>query len=381
MFKKTIVFLTAVAVFTAASFCCSDAVSAPEVSAESAVLYCADSGEILFQKNANEKMSIASTTKIMTALIACESGRLADEITVTKEMVSVEGTSMGLLPGDKVTVRGLIYGMLLASGNDAANTVAIALAGSLENFAVLMNSKADALGMSNTNFVNPSGLTDENHYSTCRDMALLAAYALKNDVFSTVCASKNAALYYGNPPYRRVLSNHNKLLSVYDGANGVKTGFTKAAGRCLVSSAQRNGVTLIAVTLNDGNDWEDHTQMLDYGFMQCMSESRSFRLTDISVPVVGGDIGSVNAVCDSDYSVCGNDIDDDLISYKICKAPFVYAPVKKDTTIGFVSIFYNNIEICNIPLTASADVGAAPKEEKKKFSVRFREILEGIFRH
>ena len=207
------------------------------VSAQHAAIVELKSGRLIGGKAENERASMASTTKIMTSLLLCENADLDEEITVTEKMTAVEGTSMGLMPGDKVHYRDLLYGMLLASGNDAANAAAISIAGSIDNFARMMNSRAAQIGMKNTNFVTPSGLDDEQHYSTAYDMALLACEAMKNADFAAACASSRATLEYGNPPYKRTLTNHNKLLKMYEDCVGIKTGFTKKSGRCLVSCA------------------------------------------------------------------------------------------------------------------------------------------------
>ena len=201
-------------------------VSALDVSAKAAVVICGDTGEVLFSKSHNERLPMASTTKIMTGLLLCEYGNLDREITVTAEMVRVEGSSMGLLVGDKVTLHDLLYGLMLASGNDAANTIAIVVAGSIGDFAELMNRKAKEIGLKDTNFVTPSGLDDENHYTSAYDLAMLTKYAMQNEDFAKAVGSKSAVLNYGNPPYRRTLINHNKLLKSVDGCVGVKTGFT-----------------------------------------------------------------------------------------------------------------------------------------------------------
>ena len=190
--------------------------SAVSNSAKAAVVINGDTGEVIYAKNQSERLPMASTTKIMTGLLLCEYGNLDREITVTDEMVRVEGSSMGLLCGDKVTLHDLLYGLMLASGNDAANTIAIVIAGSCQKFAEMMNNKAKEIGLSNTSFVTPSGLDDQNHYSTAYDMALLTKYALKNADFAAAVSSKSATLNYGNPPYRRTLTNHNKLLNMVD---------------------------------------------------------------------------------------------------------------------------------------------------------------------
>ena len=229
-------------------------VSAVSSSAKAAAVINGDTGEALYAQNADMRLPMASTTKIMTSLLLCEHGNLRNEITVTADMLRVEGSSMGLLPGDTVTLHDLLYGMLLASGNDAANVTAIAISGSVTAFAELMNKRAAELGLKNTHFVTPSGLDAEEHYTTARELALLAAFALKNEEFAKAAASKTATLCYGNPPYKRTISNHNKLLKLYDGAIGVKTGFTKKSGRCLVSAARRDGKLAVAVTLCDPDD-------------------------------------------------------------------------------------------------------------------------------
>lgn len=235
-------------------------------SAESAILIEAETGAVISEKNADERRAMASTTKIMTAILTIEAGDLDKEFTVDSYAIMVEGTSMGLQEGDRVSRRDLLYGILLPSGNDAANAAAVSVGGSIPAFVKMMNEKAQALGLSNTHFVTPSGLDADGHYTTARDLAALAAYAMKNETFREIVSSKSKKLEFGNPPYPRTLYNSNKMLSNYEGAIGIKTGFTDNARRCLVSAAERNGVTLIAVTLNAPDDWNDHTKMLDYGF-------------------------------------------------------------------------------------------------------------------
>ena len=297
MIKRFSALLVIVIVFTSCCF----TVRGLSVSASSAVLMVADTGEVLFEKNAHQRRGIASTTKIMTALLTAECATPDRVVVTTPEMVNVEGTSMGLKVGDKVTFRDLIYGMLLASGNDAANTAAIAVDGNIPSFAARMNKRAAEIGMTNTNFVTPSGLDDENHYSTAYDMALLGCHALKNTVFSQACSTTSAKLCYGNEPYTRYLSNHNRLLKSFDGAVGIKTGFTKKSGRCLVSAATRNGATLVCVTLNAPDDWNDHKKMLEYGFEQVSIKKIYVKVNDMSV--IGGAEQSVSLSLYSDLQV------------------------------------------------------------------------------
>lgn len=231
---------------------------AVQLSAAAAILMDADSGEILFEKDAGRCMRIASTTKIMTALVALERAKLTDTITVTASHM-VEGSSMYLKPGETVTVEELLYGLMLCSGNDAALALADCCGG-LDAFVQAMNEKAAALGMKDTSFANPNGLDDENHYSTARDMAVLVAYAAEDPTFRRICSTKTATV--GG----RSMTNHNKLLRQIEGCIGMKTGYTKAAGRTLVSCAERQGRRLVAVTLCDGNDWADHKTLYEMGF-------------------------------------------------------------------------------------------------------------------
>lgn len=236
---------------------CADA---PSVSARHAILMDADTGAVLYEKDADAQSLIASTTKIMTGLLVCESCDLDEKVTVTADAVGIEGSSVYLKAGETLTVRDLLYGMLLHSGNDAATALALHISGSVEQFAEQMNKKARELGLQNTHFANPHGLDDEGNYGSARDLATLTSYALKNPDFAQAVRTKS---------YRageRYFTNHNKLLWRCEGVIGVKTGFTKKAGRILVSAAERNGRTLICVTVSAPDDWNDHCRLLDYGF-------------------------------------------------------------------------------------------------------------------
>ena len=230
------------------------------VSAQYAVLMDGRTGRILYDKGADERSLIASTTKIMTALIVCEQCNVLDRMRVPKEAVGIEGSSMYLREGEVLTLQELLYGLMLSSGNDAAVALAIYCGGTVEGFAQLMNDKARQLGMKDTHFENPNGLDSPDHYSTARDLAVLASYAMENPIFAKTVSAKTVTI--GN----RSLRNHNKLLWQVEGADGVKTGYTKAAGRILVSSAVRNGRRLICVTINAPNDWNDHALLLNDGF-------------------------------------------------------------------------------------------------------------------
>lgn len=351
----------------------------PKVSALAAVLISADTGEIVYSVNCDKKLPMASTTKIMTTLLCLESGDLDEEFTVDSEAIKVEGSSMGLQENDIVTKYALCCGMLLPSGNDAANAAAVKIAGSIEAFADMMNERAAEIGMTRTHFVTPSGLEGEGHGSSAYDMALLAREALKNETFLEICSSKSIKLSFGNPPYERWLSNTNKLLDMYDGVYGVKTGFTDEAGRCLVSACERGGVRLICVTLNDKNDWNDHMAMYDYGFGIMHSISPEIPEC-IELNVVGADCERVSAVASGEpVKIATTEESLSEFAYEIVAPPFVYAPVAAGDELAQLRVTYKNREVCRIPLYAQEDC-SAPVHEKKTDSGKnpFKKALDKL---
>lgn len=353
---------------------CSLRVGAVSTSAKAAILINADTGEVIYEQNAKEKLPMASTTKIMTALLLCEKGEMEKQITVTAEMVRVEGTSMGLMAGDKVSHKSLLYGMLLASGNDAANVTAYALGGTVDGFVKMMNQKAEELGLYNTHFETPSGLDGDEHYTTAEDLARLARVCLENELFAEAAASKSATLEYGNPPYRRTLTNHNKLLKTFEGAIGVKTGFTKKSGRCLVSAAERDGKRVIAVTLNDPNDWADHTALLNYGLDCIKTTEISPDIKEYSIPVIASSRQSIN-VSVEDFSV--NSLDGKGFSYKINLPKFVYAPIEKGQTVGNIVYYKEGKEIARKDIVTEEKIEKIT--EKKSFLDNFKKCFKYIF--
>ncbi len=253
------------------------------ISAESAALCEASGRTLLVEKNADRRMPMASTTKIMTALVALEKAPLDRVVKIPKEAAGIEGSSVYLTAGDCYTIEMLLYALMLQSANDAAAAIAYAVGGSIEGFAALMNERAEELGLCNTHFANPHGLDDPAHYTTASDLALLAAEALDNPDFFTIVSTRKhtfTATDGGNP---RLLVNHNKMLLLYEGAVGVKTGFTKKSGRCLVSAAKRDGMTLVAVTLDAPSDWGDHRTLLDFGFShyenRCLAAAGEISIT------------------------------------------------------------------------------------------------------
>lgn len=335
-----------------------------ELSAQSAVLITADSKLVLYDRFKDEKLPMASTTKIMTALLALEKAEeIGDPVVdITREMVMVEGSSMGLREGDRLQLSGIVQGMMLCSGNDAANAIALFIGGSAEGFAALMNSRAAEIGMKHTNFVTASGLDDENHYTTAYDMALLGAAAMQNPQFAEICASKKLNIRFENPEKTVWLSNHNKLLGMYEGCVGMKTGYTKKSGRCLVSAATRNGVTLIAVTLNAADDWQDHTKMLDMGFAKTALQEFDESGFSAEVPVAGtaGDsnitVQGINGGAAAIYAE-----DAAALRREICLPAFVYAPVSQGETVGTITYYAGSVKVCSLPLKAATSVAYEKK--------------------
>lgn len=357
-----------------------NAVSLSGISAKASIIIDAQSGKVIAGKNEYEKLPMASTTKIMTTLMLLESGGLDEEFKVDNSAIMVEGSSMGLCEDDIVTKRALCYGMMLPSGNDAANETAVLLGGSAEEFAAMMNEKAVQLGLNDTHFVTPSGLHDNNHYSTAYDMAKLTAEALKNETFREICGTKSIKLTFGNPPYERWLVNTNKLLTLYDGCIGVKTGFTDEAGRCLISAAEKNGVTLICVTLNAPNDWNDHIRMYDYGFSVTESRSADFDFSDLYVDVAGGDTDMVK-VAPADvptYTIVNGEIPE--MSYKVTLDKFIYAPVAKGRKAGIIEFYSGNKLIMTTDLTAENGCGAVIEEYKPKWYEIIVEWFKGLIK-
>ena len=313
------------------------------ISAEKAILVDATTNRVLYEKSADERSLIASTTKIMTALVVCEQCNVLDRFRIPKEAVGIEGSSMYLQEGEVLTVQELLYGLMLHSGNDAAVALAIYCGGTVEGFAQLMNDKAHRLGLTGTHFENPNGLDSPGHYSTARDLAVLAAYAMRNPIFSKIVSTKTVTV--GD----RTLRNHNKLLWRLEGADGVKTGFTVAAGRILVSSATRSGRRLVAVTINAPDDWRDHEKLLNDGFeryhiQKIVSEA------DIlgEVEVAAGDAGMVQlqAVNEFFYALAEGENPQIILQ----EPAFVYAPVAKGQSAGFAYVCLDDQVIGKISL-------------------------------
>ncbi len=331
---------------------------ASALSAQRAAVMDAATGRLLFSKNADQRSLIASTTKIMTALLICEKCNVLDQMRIPKEAVGVEGSSMYLQEGEKLTLQELLYGLMLSSGNDAAVALALYCSGSIEEFANQMNDKAVKLGMTQTHFVNPNGLDAENHYSTARDLAILASYAMENPIFSKTVSTKTITIG------QRALRNHNKLLWRYPGADGVKTGFTRAAGRILVSSATKNRRRLVAVTINAPDDWNDHAHLLDDGFSKynlqrivTMGDCVGYR------ELVGGNAERVSVLAAENYVYS---IAADETPQLLLPGPgFLYAPVVEGGDAGYAYVILSGKAVDKIPVVYGETVEIKQPEEKK----------------
>lgn len=317
--------------------------AAPELSARSAILVDAASGRVLCEKNAGRKSLIASTTKIMTGLLVAEAGKLDEEYTIPPEAVGIEGSSLYLREGETLTREQLLYGLMLRSGNDAAVALALAVAGDVESFVARMNGRAAELGLTDTHFANPNGLDDDGNYSTARDLAALTRTAMENETFAKVVGTKEYR--FGN----RVLINHNKLLWRCEGAVGVKTGYTKKAGRLLVSAAERDGQRLIAVTIDAPSDWADHAALLDYGYSEYTRTVLLPAGARIGAArVVGGESVLVQAVLTRELSyplLPGEEPE-----LRLNLPEFVYAPVETAELAGSVQAVLDGEVVAEVPL-------------------------------
>ena len=351
---KRIIAGTAAALLAAVLLC---PVRAQALSAEKAIVLDGVSGRVLYEKNADSQSLIASTTKIMTALVICEQCNVLDRMRIPKEAVGIEGSSMYLKEGEVLTLQELLYGLMLSSGNDAAVALAIYCGGTVEGFAELMNDKARILGLRNTHFENPNGLDSPGHYSTARDLAVLAAYAMDNPIFAKTVSTKSIRVG------ERYLTNHNKLLWRVEGADGVKTGFTKAAGRILVSSATRDNRRLVAVTLNAPSDWQDHTSLLNEGFARYSVQTvvRKGQLVG-TVEVEGGENCRVQLRADGDFAF--SLAEGEHPQLMVPGPGFVYAPVTEGAEAGFAYVLIDGSAVGKVPIVYGQTIEQTVEEEK-----------------
>lgn len=335
-------------------------VRARAVSAQRAYALDAVSGRALYEKNADSPALIASTTKMMTALIVCEQCNVLDRMRIPKEAVGIEGSSMYLREGEVLTVQELLYGLMLSSGNDAAVALAIYCGGTVEGFVERMNDKARTLGLSNTHFENPNGLDSPGHRSTARDLARLAAHAMENPVFYKTVSARTVTVG------ERVLTNHNKLLWRVEGADGVKTGYTKAAGRILVSSATRQGRRVIVATLDAPADWEDHARLLEEGFGRytvrtVLKEGQTVG----SLEVAGGQSARVEVLAAEDFSYAL--AKEENLAVALPGPGFVYAPAVEGAEAGYAYLLLNGKAVGKVPVVYGQTVEQEPERAKKHF--------------
>ncbi len=367
--KKIVCFSLCVILFFAFPIC------ANAYSAQSIVVMEHSTLSIIDGVRYDKKMPMASTTKIMTALVTLESVALSQKVVIPKEATGVEGSSMYLVCGETLTVEQLLYGLMLTSGNDAAVALSIAVAGSQNAFVEMMNQKAKALGLTSTNFTNPSGLPDDNHYTTAYELGVITAKALENSTFSQIVSTKSVRVPYKNNENGRLLTNHNKLLSLYEYAIGVKTGFTKKAGRCLVSAAKKDGVTLICVTLKAPDDWNDHITAYNLAFPK------------VSITTIAKKGEIVEKLTTSDgktvYASNPNDITAVNISGKeyektILAEPFIYAPKAKGQSVASVCYKLNGKTVAKAPLCIDRAINI--KIEKQFFITKILKFIKGLFK-
>lgn len=345
--------------------CPRAAYAAPTLSARAAVLIEASSGQVLMETSAHERLPMASTTKIMTALVALEHAELDRQVKISADAVGVEGSSVYLKADEILTMEQLLCALLLESANDAAAAIAIEIAGDIESFADMMNETAQRIGLTDTHFTNPHGLDNAEHYSSAYDLAMLARYALQNPDFARIASTYKTNIPLNGDEGIRVLINHNKMLKYYDGAIGVKTGYTKRCGRCLVSAATRDGVTMIAVTLSAPDDWRDHTAMLDYGFslyecavlaqpgeircdLSCLGatkETVSAANKDTVTIILPKNHGEITRVIEANRYLC--------------------APIEAGDAVGEILFCCDGKEIARAPLYADETAEAIPRPKSR----------------
>ncbi len=334
----------------------------PALTAKSAIVIEASTGKIIFAQGASDRRPPASTTKMMTLIVALEHGNLNDIVTTSPGAAATEGSSMWLAPGEQLKLGDLLYGMMLVSGNDATVAIAEHISGSMDKFARLMTEKARAIGALNTNFTNSSGLPGPQHYSTAADLARIAAYGYKNPLFAKIVSTKHAVVPWPGKDHDRDLYNENKLLWQYEGGNGVKTGYTDEAGRCLVSGANRNGIQLVAVVLDGDRMWEDSIKLLDFAFSR-LQPIKMFSQGDImkTVKVIDGKNEQIRLVAASSLSVPAVAGDREGFTTVIEAPDRIDAPVTAGQKLGTIKTLYRNTEI------ASVDLLAVEQVERKSF--------------
>lgn len=326
------------------------------LSAQAFVLYCPDNNEVILSRNLHTPAGMASTTKIMTSLLTLEYAQKEDRAVDFTSKMQAEGSSMYLKEGDRVRLSDLAAGMMTVSGNDAANAAAVALASDTKEFAELMNKRAKEIGMENTSFKNPSGLSEEGHFSTPYDMALLMSEAMENEAFRDLTLQKSVTVDFLKPEGHRVTyNNHNRLLSMYEYCTGGKTGYTKSSGRCLVTCSEKDNLRLIAVTFNAPSDWQDHIALYDYGFEKLAARVVGDSQEIYRVNVAGSDKESISAKTEKTCKFVSDTKSVQNVQTQICINPLIFAPVKKGDVVGKVVCKQNGKTVLENNIVARED--------------------------
>ena len=330
------------------------------ISATTAVLIDQDTGQVLYDKKMHIKRPPASTTKILTAITAIEEADVDDIVKVSRKAAYQEGSSIYLEPGEEITLKELLYGIMLASGNDAAVAIAEHVSDSVDNFAELMNQKAREMGAQNSNFLNPNGLPQSGHYSTAYDLAVIMRYAMNNDLFAKITGTKHKTITWADHDWGRGLRNHNKMLWSYSAATGGKTGYTRAAGRCLVTSAAKGNRRLIAVVLNCPNDWMEIKRLLEYGFSN-FKKVKAVRAgeTIYKIPVDKSLEKELVLITEDKIDIVIPEGDKVKVKKEIIINPELDLPIKKDKKIGELVIYHENLEVGRTDLLAAHDLNFA----------------------
>ena len=353
--RSAMVLLCAALMFTLSMPALAELTTDLKPTAQSAVLLERSTRMVLYGSNAHEKLPMASTTKIMTALIAIENGRLDDIVTVPKEAYGVEGSSMYLMLGEKVSLLDLLYGLMVNSGNDAAIAIAIHIGGNVEGFTELMNKRAEKLGLTNTHFVTPNGLHDKEHYTTAYDLAVIACEAMNNEIFRQLASTSYYTTQTGE--VKRYLKSKNKLLWQYEGSTGIKTGYTKASGKCLVFSAERDGMETVGVVLNSADIFDDASKILDYGFS-------SYKM---SVLVSKGEVVAIAEVTNGRKRLLELAAKEDIMSPvsvsdgmrlrpRAVYEKELQAPIEQGLTLGRLELYDGERLVAVVPLVAAESI-------------------------
>lgn len=341
------------------------------VSARSAVLYQPEIDNFLYSKDADVRLPMASTTKIMTALVALENSVLSEIVEVEDSAIGTEGSSAYLRHGDTLTMEELLYALLLQSANDAAVAIACHIGGDVEGFSALMNDRACQLGLTDTHFTNPHGLDDDEHYTTARELSLIAAEAMRNPTFKKIASTYKKT--FATEDRTRTYVNHNKLLRLYDGCIGVKTGFTKKSGRCLVGAAEKEGLTFITVTLDAPSDWSDHKKMLDFGFESLEKITLASGFDHMyKIPLLDGE-SEYLTVANPDGAEMITERTEQEIAEHVRLVKYGIAPINRGDKLGEIIYTSDGKEVARVPLVALESV---KKKENKGFFEKILSIFD-----